>query len=38
MTDAEVARTGARRLMYHDTDRAGYNSIQSGVDWNFKAS
>ncbi|WP_435008469.1 hypothetical protein P12x_005677 [Tundrisphaera lichenicola] len=29
---------GQRRLMYHYTDRAGYNSIRAGVDWCFKAN
>lgn len=27
-----------RRLMYHYTDRAGYNGIRAGIDWRFKAS
>ena len=31
-------RPEPRRLMYHYTDRAGYNSIRAGVDWRFKAS
>lgn len=26
-----------RRLMYHYTDKAGYNSIRAGVDWLFLA-
>jgi hypothetical protein len=32
------ARPEPRRLMYHYTDRAGYNGIRAGIDWHFKAN
>jgi hypothetical protein len=38
MSDQEAApEPKPPRLLYHYTDRAGYNSIRAGVDWHFKA-
>jgi hypothetical protein len=38
MSKEENAGANRSRLLYHYTDRAGYNSLRAAVDWCFKAS
>ena len=35
---SRIIAVAAPRIMYHYTDRDGYNSIRAGVEWRFKVA